>query len=355
MSHEDSGAIDRALTEALAGASADGTPVEQGPHPELQDLAAYVDGGLDRSARERLELHLAGCAECRRTAMEASLAIHEGGVDELVPATSARKPSWLAWRPALGLAAALFAVALGLSWLGPGAPTDAERLAGLGVPASAVEAAGPDLVRRAIAALDGEWQRPPGFESFLAGGRPALRGASTAAAPVPLAPRWSVVDAEQPTFAWWLDLAAEEVEILIVDETEELVAAFSPPVESAPGETSFLYPPDAMPLAPGAYAWKVNISVAGEWLASPYVPFRRATAEEQARHQAELARVDASPLLRAVTLASSGRYRPALQALRTVDEPQRTNLIEDVLALQHFSGQDLERERARWAGTSGTP
>lgn len=357
MNREDSDAIDRALSEGLARS---GPPVSTNEthehddaietHAELQELAAYVDGDLSGSAREHLEGHLANCAACRRLAMETSLAVH-GQVDAprpILEGIGSTVSWWRPWRPVAGLATAAIAVAIGFFWLRPGTPTDAERLARIGVPDAAIEAAGPELVHRAARALAGHWHRPEGFDRFLADGRPVMRGASAATAPVPLAPRWSITDAERPRFTWWLDLAAAEYEILVVDESETLITAFTVPA-TAGEELSVTYPPDAAPLAPGkAYAWKVNARIADEWVASPYVPFIRATLEEQARHRTELGRATTSPLLRAVILTSSGRYRPALETLQSVDERKRADLIGSVLALQHFSAKDLEQQLRRW-------
>ena len=126
MNRHDPESIDRALSEELAQ-SDHGVyvrpPSSNEPHPELQEIAAYVDGGVSGTARERLEGHLADCAACRRIAMEASLSID----DQEARAVAGSKTWWRRWRPAFGLAAATVAVAIGLFWLRPGTPTDAER------------------------------------------------------------------------------------------------------------------------------------------------------------------------------------------------------------------------------------
>ncbi len=353
MNREDSGAIQRLLTEALAGSDS-AVPAPERPregatpvHPDFQDLAAYIDGEISGATRERLETHLAGCAACRRLTMEASLAVQDR--DATVAADNSKTAWWRLWRPALGLAVAALVVTLGLSLLRPGATPDAERLAAVGVSAAAIESASPELIRRAVDALAGNWPRPPEFDRFLASGRPVMRGPSAVAAPVPLAPRWSIVDDERPRFIWSLDLVATEYEILVVDENETLIAAFPIKGASTTGEITADYPADAEPLEAGkAYAWKVNARIAEESVASSYVPFIRASLEDQAKHRAELESASTSPLLRAVALAASGRYRPALEILRGVDGPQRDEMIGSVLALQHFSGRDLERQLRRW-------
>ncbi len=353
MNREDSGVIQRALTQALAGSDSavpapgrtrEGTTTV---HPAFQDLATYIDGEISGAARERLEAHLAGCASCRNLAMEASLAVQDR--DATVAADDPKTAWWRLWRPAFGLTAAALVVALGLSLLRSGATTDAERLAAAGVSAAAIESAGPELVRRTVDALAGTWPRPAGFDRFLSGGRPVMRGPSAVAAPVPLAPRWSIIDDERPRFTWRLDLEATEYEILVVDENETLIAAFPITDASTTGEITADYPADAEPLEAGkAYAWKVNARIAEESVASSYVPFSRASLEDQAKHRTELESAGTSPLLRAVALASSGRYRPALEALRGVEESRRNELVGSVLALQHFSGGDLERQLRRW-------
>src|SRR5919197_6434579 len=37
------------------------------PHPELEQLSAYLDDELDAAARSALEAHVTSCAECRTT------------------------------------------------------------------------------------------------------------------------------------------------------------------------------------------------------------------------------------------------------------------------------------------------
>src|SRR2546423_3322904 len=75
--------------------------------PDAETLAAYIDGELVREQRERLEEHLAGCAEC--TAVIAG-ALRFQGAAEARPARRAR------WRApsAAALVAALVAAVVGL-------------------------------------------------------------------------------------------------------------------------------------------------------------------------------------------------------------------------------------------------
>lgn len=65
-------------------------------HPQNEDVAAYVEGGLPPAERTLLEAHLAECPECRRVATEAALLLRE----------EARRRKWVVAAPAAALAAA---------------------------------------------------------------------------------------------------------------------------------------------------------------------------------------------------------------------------------------------------------
>jgi hypothetical protein len=49
---------------SLLVAGATGDPRRSPDCPNEHEIAGYVDGGLDETARERVELHLAGCGRC---------------------------------------------------------------------------------------------------------------------------------------------------------------------------------------------------------------------------------------------------------------------------------------------------
>lgn len=93
---------------------------------DASDIAAYVAGGLDAGARERIEVHLADCASCRADAIAALRARERGRV------------SWRWVAPALA-AAALAVLVLPRAARQP-IPVDRERGA---APAAAVALAGP--------------------------------------------------------------------------------------------------------------------------------------------------------------------------------------------------------------------
>lgn len=92
-------------------------------HPQNEDVAAYVEGGLPPAERTVLEAHLAECPECRRVATEAALLLrHE-----------AQRRRWVVAAPAAALAAA---AALALFVILPGGEN--------GVPATGTTRAGPE-------------------------------------------------------------------------------------------------------------------------------------------------------------------------------------------------------------------
>jgi hypothetical protein len=76
------------------------TPEDRAIHLESAEVASYLDRALPPAERERVEAHLADCAECRREVIEVSRLRH----------TSASRRRWLLFAPAAAAAAILIAV-----------------------------------------------------------------------------------------------------------------------------------------------------------------------------------------------------------------------------------------------------
>jgi len=75
-------------------------------HPEPEDLAAYLEGGLSAAERARVEHHLASCGECRQEAVSAFRSMQD------------REPSSRAgWLPLTLAAAAIVTLVIGGSVL----------------------------------------------------------------------------------------------------------------------------------------------------------------------------------------------------------------------------------------------
>lgn len=82
-----------------------------GEHPDANEIAAYVDGGLAGDARRNIQAHLAGCSACRTEVVEV------GRVVRSRPALRSRSRMWI---PASA------AAAIALVWVVPGVLRDAE-------------------------------------------------------------------------------------------------------------------------------------------------------------------------------------------------------------------------------------
>lgn len=50
--------------------------------PGAEDLAAWLDGRLSPAERARVEIHLAGCEECREVTAQIVRATAEAGTDQ---------------------------------------------------------------------------------------------------------------------------------------------------------------------------------------------------------------------------------------------------------------------------------
>ncbi len=342
-----------------------------GSHIDPVDLAEYLDGALDAEAHDALEAHLAICAPCREVmANAAGLAeavLAEDGAEpvpgpaaanDLVPAAvpkrgASERTTWLAL-------AALVVVALGLAWTQLRGPRGGESLAALGITPEIAAGVEPGLLRAAARVASGEWPGGVDLDSFGTPGGPAvLRTGDVADGPEPLVPRWSAVDDPRPVFRWrWLgEEIPDRVEVLVVNLEEKPVVFLEVEMSDTAdmgsdgaGRWSARVPSSSPALKRGeAYAWKVNVQQAGEWLASAYVPFKVLREEASARLADELAAAGDVAFLRAVVLASHGLDAPALEALAEIPtpSPERTALARDLLARKRLSTDAVRAELAR--------
>src|SRR5690242_8927103 len=91
------------------------------------ELATYLDGRLDVFARDRVEGHLADCADCRSVLVEARSLLEPPGIRS-VPSQRARGPRPLAWLAAAGIVA-IAALPVMRQLIGSNAVPHAERTA----------------------------------------------------------------------------------------------------------------------------------------------------------------------------------------------------------------------------------
>jgi anti-sigma factor RsiW len=117
-------------------------------HPDAEEIAAYISGGLRAGHRETLEAHLAECRECRAEVTTARRIL--------------RRPVWRQRLMVASLAAAAVLVLAVLVPNPPMEPTDVERAADPGAAPGlvVVSPAGSDPIRRPGLAFT--WRSHPG-------------------------------------------------------------------------------------------------------------------------------------------------------------------------------------------------
>jgi hypothetical protein len=75
-----------------------GTSTDHGEHPELEELAALIDGRLSEDAAAQVRIHLASCAECREVFFETvDFVREEEARRSLLPFR--RRSARVAWKP----------------------------------------------------------------------------------------------------------------------------------------------------------------------------------------------------------------------------------------------------------------
>jgi hypothetical protein len=137
-----------------------------GPHPDADQLSAFMEGALTGPEGEVCLAHLAECAECRNTVFLAQHAVPAPAVEAPVA------PPWRRWLPPLSLAAAAAACGLiAVLWMHPrpkSAPASPE--------VAAVRQATPTLPSISSAAPEAALLRPaqpPRARTELAAKKPA--------------------------------------------------------------------------------------------------------------------------------------------------------------------------------------
>ncbi len=216
--------------------------------PDIEVLAAFVDGALKPRERQQMLTHLSDCEACRKLVIAASEEVSQ----PVVVAKPKRRPWWQLnwWVPALaGTAAAAAAV---LIFIQP----EQDKPAGWFHTA-------PSL------AFADVWQNTSGN---------TYRSIGTDVVIAPLSPRWSVAESLTPKLTWKSNSnqPLHNAEILIIDENQALVTSWKP-MEVA-GKTVW---PDTLPaLEPDrTYAWKISYWTEDRPHTSIFVPFR--TPSEQ--------------------------------------------------------------------------
>ncbi len=362
--------MDERELERLLGEVDEPSPGECATPPaiDLSELAEYLDGVLEADRKPTLEAHLANCPACRELAFESGLSRIQAeawsGDGEPVLDVSRGKDQhpgtrrvWQRWGALAALA--LLGLSLGL-WRSR--DRDAQIAAGLrSVGLGEAEVATlprplGDQVREAVAG------RLPAVEIFpgvdLSGGEVALRGPSLSQAAQLVAPRWTLSRQARPLFQWYPSSLLQEAEgyageLLLVDGTERLVALV-PFSGQGEGLFSLTLPQDIPALSLGEiYYWKVNEwelagELAGEVLASEYVPFR--LQEPSPGHGS------VGGFVAVVEAASAGFYEEALEglaALRLKGEGEniRERLLARILRAKRCP-RDLQTvESERWRAT----
>lgn len=311
-------------------------------HPPADQLAAFVDGGLDEVDRELIEAHLELCDSCAGDA-EDLRALGSEIRSAHPPAAGPRARRWPAYAGIGALAAGLAGV---LVWTGllpvPGRgpdppathapsgappphapPTAPPRLTlsdgsvGLtlhadgtlsGVPLREDEA---EAVREALE--EGRIAIPSGVRA-LAGSRGTLMAVpSTSPALRVLRPVATAVESDRPVFEWTTLPGAATFVVSVFDEDFEKVAE-SPPLTGGSWQPS-------RALARGrTYQWQVRAETAGDQMVAPSPPSPEARFQVLPRTEADRlaevrARLGDSPLALGILLARAGVLDSAEGAL----------------------------------------
>ncbi len=99
-------------------------------HPELEEIAAYLDGQLSRAERAGITRHLSVCTECLELFTETAHVLRETSAEtaggDVVPFVRPSRPSWR-WLPYAAAAMVLFALAVPTYRLLPEATIEAAR------------------------------------------------------------------------------------------------------------------------------------------------------------------------------------------------------------------------------------
>lgn len=219
-----------------------------GPCPDALELAGYGDGRLLPAERDRIEAHLARCADC----LENVAGIEEGGFTEeeaagmpsvkLTP-SGAQRRGW----PALAAAAAILLLAAGL-W----------HLVGDEGEASPVHTPGVDS-RLFSAARELERDLPETFAGFVPldrdrrqnPDRPVLRGEAARA----LSPAFRILS-DRPSFRWASAPGSAAYDVIVMSSRGIVFRRPHSASADADGTVTMPYPVDAPSLLAGeVYTW----------------------------------------------------------------------------------------------------
>lgn len=142
------------------------------PHPDVDAVGAYLEGGLSARERRGLEAHLSACAPCRDLAAYAGVALR-------AQTSARREPGHWRWQAPLALAASAILVAGAVWWIRPPVAHRGTAASPLAARTSAPQLlpAQPSAVRAPVPAA------PPTVWARLSGPAPVLAQPSEPAPP----------------------------------------------------------------------------------------------------------------------------------------------------------------------------
>jgi len=297
--------------------------------PTFEELAAYVEGRLDRETGLLLEERMAEDAALRQE-VEDLRALH---AQMARPRRAAALP--LRWR--LGALAAAAAAAL-VFWLlrppadvktpeGPAAPPapaviaalrDGDRRLALSADGGVAGVASLDPAMRATvaAALRGVLPVPQGLEP-LAGGQGRLMGESTGAPSfAPVSPLGTRSLSDRPMFRWAAHPGARAYEVAVFDTDLRKQQA------SGPVAATEWQPPQPLPRG-RTYVWQVTALAGGERVTAPAPPAPEARFEVMgpavlSEVESRRAQAPGSHLVAAIALVEAGALDEADAELRAL-------------------------------------